>query len=1641
MVYKLEDFIDIPLLQDLQEKLNVIYSFPSAIIDNNGKILTSVAWQGICTEFHRTNPDCEKECIKSNQYILKHINEANPFVSYSCSNGMIDNAVPIIIDGNHLGNFFTGQFFLEEPDIDFFRMQAQKYGFDEEAYIEAVKKVPIWSKDKMNQYHDFVKSFIDIIVGLSHKQIQILEINQLIKESEKFNRTILQCTSDWIWEVDEESKYIYCSGKVEQILGYTSEEIIGKTPFDLMPDEEKEDIKEKYKKIYENNISIVDLENWNLHKDGHRVCLLTNGYPVFDGKGKIIGYRGADKDITERKHDEEKLNNLNRLYSILNTTNHSILKIKDKQQLYNEICNIAIDKGSFRMAWVGLLDETTHKVIPVASAGFTNDYLTDINIDLSVPHLSAGPTGLAFKTASHQIVTNIEANPDMIPWMEKAIKNQYFSSSSFPIIVFGKVIGAFSLYADKTYFFNEDEVNLLDLLTNDISKAIEFIEIEQRNQETLQRLKESEQKYRKIFENIQDVFYQIDLNGIIIDISPSISKFCEYSREDVLGTEVCSYYYDLDDKERFLNTIKQLGSVYDYELNFKSKSGRKIFSSISAQITYDLNGKLSHIEGILRDISERKQAQESIKSEKERLSVIIQGTKTATWEWNIQTGATVFNDRWAEIIGYTIEEISPYSIRTWEKITHPDDLKISAEKLAKHFSGELDYYDCEVRMQHKNGNWIWVLDRGIVNKRDENGKPLIMSGTHQDITEQKLAEKILKESEYKLKNIFNNLQDAFFQVDINGKFTLVSPSAVLMYAYNSENEMLGLPAENLYANPLDREELIRLLSTIGKLEDFICQAKRKDGSTFWASMNVQILYDENAQFLGTVGVVRDISERKRAEEEMLSSKQIIEGIMNSIPVRVFWKDKNLVYLGCNAAFAKDAGFSDPTDIIGKNDFQLSWSSHADDYRKDDQQVINTKIPKLNIEEELTNSKGDKIFLLTSKIPLLNAEGEVEGVLGTFNDISEKKQAEDEMQIRESCLSAIIENQPGLMWLKDLSGKFLIVNNKFSISAGIDNPALLIGKTDFDFWPNELAEKYISDDNKVIDSKEHYIIEEPILDSGVIKWFETFKAPIIDVEGKVIGTTGYSRDISERKQIEEKIHEKDIQFRKLSSNVPDLIYQFTRRIDGTYCVPIASEGIKNIFGCSPEDVIDDFTPIAKVIYPEDAERVINDIEYSAAHLTYFSCEFRVQIPGKPIQWIYSRSSPEKLPDGSITWYGFNVDITERKQIEMELFKAKEKAEESDRLKMAFLKNISHEIRTPFNGLLGFLSIIQENDVKPSERDRYIQIINKNAERLLSTINDIVEIAKIDAGQANIRISDFNLNSFIDDLFYRYDKEFENTNVAFLLNNTLFDKQFIIQTDRSVLNTVLCNLINNALKFTKQGTVELGCRLASEDDHLNSNETTEIEFYVKDTGIGISEDKQNLIFNRFTQADISDTRAYEGSGLGLSIAKAYVELLGGQIWLESKPVKGSTFYFTLPCRTYNLNEKVDEITISNELISFKKLKILIVEDDEISMKLMSQMLKKYSKSVLKAGSGIEAIEIARNTPDIDLILMDIKMPDMNGYIASKHIRKFNKNVIIIAQTAYVYSNDREKATEAGCNDYIKKPIRLEQLKKILNNHFQD
>jgi len=389
---------------------------------------------------------------------------------------------------------------------------------------------------------------------------------------------------------------------------------------------------------------------------------------------------------------------------------------------------------------------------------------------------------------------------------------------------------------------------------------------------------------------------------------------------------------------------------------------------------------------------------------------------------------------------------------------------------------------------------------------------------------------------------------------------------------------------------------------------------------------------------------------------------------------------------------------------------------------------------------------------------------------------------------------------------------------------------------------------------------------------------------------------------------------------------------------------------------------------------------------------------------------------------------------RDEAEKKLQKEKERAEESDHLKSAFLANMSHEIRTPMNAILGFTELLTmpDSEVAPEEKENFIKLINNSGNNLLQLIDDIIDISKIEAGQLKINKKKCNINSSLTDLkqsFLEIRKQKDKENIDIRINENVTEQNITIKTDPLRLNQVFINLIDNALKFTEDGFIEFGYEFKNKKELL---------FYVKDTGLGMDQDKKDLVFNRFIKIEDDDVRLYRGAGLGLAISKSIVELLGGKIWVESVPEVGSTFYFTLPFEQIENSENTKKIINLDESYNWQEKTILVAEDEPANFIYIEEVLKTTKAKILKAVNGKEAVDIILQNNNVDIIIMDIKMPVMDGYEATRRIKKIKQEIPIISQSAYAMPGDIDKGLESGMNDYLIKPVKPKKLLSILNKH---
>lgn len=503
-----------------------------------------------------------------------------------------------------------------------------------------------------------------------------------------------------------------------------------------------------------------------------------------------------------------------------------------------------------------------------------------------------------------------------------------------------------------------------------------------------------------------------------------------------------------------------------------------------------------------------------------------------------------------------------------------------------------------------------------------------------------------------------------------------------------------------------------------------------------------------------------------------------------------------------------------------------------------------------------------------------------------------------------------------------------------------------------------------------------------------------------------------------------LQESENRFKQVAENAKEWIWEVDKNGLFAYSSPV----VKSIIGYSEDEIVG-----KKYFYdfyvPEEREKLktavfkvmsegglLNNLENQNVH------------KDGHVLMLTTSGSPIYDNDGNIVGYcGVDTDITERAKMMSELLLAKEKAEESDKLKTAFINNISHEIRTPLNGIVGFGQFLAEEDLSAEQRSHYFKLIQKSSNRLVNTVSDYIDMARIVSGTMEVNYKEFDLLQFMNEISQKTCSLCEEKNIDFKVFTPMALDKLILNSDAEIIDKVFYIMLENALKFTNHGCISCGFNV------MNGF----INFYVKDTGKGIAKDKLERIFVMFSQEDTSNTRGYEGSGLGLTIASGLVKLLGGTINVVSEKGVGSTFSFTVPYKSSNVNSNISSVANGSNTNNLKPL-ILIVEDDDLNFLYIEAVIKMINCDYLHARNGVEAVEICKQNDQITLVLMDIKMPVMNGVEATQIIHLFRPELPIIATTAYAQTGDEYRFISAGCNGYITKPIKRDKLLELIEKH---
>ncbi|WP_347840058.1 PAS domain S-box protein [uncultured Draconibacterium sp.] len=805
----------------------------------------------------------------------------------------------------------------------------------------------------------------------------------------------------------------------------------------------------------------------------------------------------------------------------------------------------------------------------------------------------------------------------------------------------------------------------------------------------------------------------------------------------------------------------------------------------------------------------------------------------------------------------------------------------------------------------------------------------------------------------------------------------------------------------------------------------------KNGSTVWVRCRGIAIRDKNGKATRMLGAHQNITALKNTEEKLREEEQQLrknEELYHFITentsdvIRYQTLAGEFSYISPNIkeltgyTFKEYLNFGPLENVVPEDHQILKQAVHDFRNGKD----------ALTVEYRIYHKNGNQIWVQSRIKAIRDEHGKAHSLLSTSNDITAQKQLQIQLAESEARFRSIVENSTPIIFSIDRSGKFILSEGKSLSALGL-KPGQVVGMSAFELYKD--FPEIVHGIKEALAGKTH----RETINVGDV-YFDIFYSPNKDAAGNIASISGMAIDITERKAFQEALLKSEENYKALSENAKHIILRHKLSGEITY----ANKYAVNYLGIPNEKLIG--TDIKQLIggkVREEQIKQINLFKEGKYDKNYsHQNEVTLDLPSGEKRFLDVIANPISTADEEDSILISAYDITERKQAEIELIRAKEKAEESDRLKSAFLANMSHEIRTPMNGILGFANLLQEPGLSGSTQKKYIELIEKSGKRMLNIINDIIDISKIEAGLMDFNSVETNINEQIEYIYTFFKPEAEAKGLTLSFSCPLPAQDARIRTDREKVYAILSNLVKNAIKYTQSGSIALGYSLK------NTNWANQLEFYVKDTGIGIPKDRQEMIFDRFIQADIEDKMAQQGAGLGLAITKAYVEKLGGQIKVESEQGKGSCFYFTLPyCAEQEVKHPANENIAAETGKTIPKLKILIAEDDEISELLLKETIKMYGREILKVKTGTDAVMACRNNADLDLILMDIRMPEMDGYQAVKEIRSFNKEVIIIAQTAYGLSGEKEKAIKTGCNDYIAKPIAASQLQALLQKYFAE
>jgi PAS domain S-box-containing protein len=1180
-----------------------------------------------------------------------------------------------------------------------------------------------------------------------------------------------------------------------------------------------------------------------------------------------------------------------------------------------------------------------------------------------------------------------------------------------------------------------------------------------------------EQHYSYLTRYANDIIILMNEKGEIIQVNERGLEKYGYTIEEVKGANV-----------KMLRARSTHSTLPD---NIKQvlEKGHTILESIhitkdSVEFPVEISARSIKIEdrtfiqSIVRDITNRKKYEKAILERENNLNITLESIGDAVIATDNEGKITRLNKVAEELTGWKSSDAVTQPIHRVMVIRNamdgkPIDNLFNRVMQENQVIGLSDH----VELVSKSGKVLQIAD-SAAPIHDHNGKLVGSVIVFRDVSEKYRQEQILRESEEKFRLLAESSPIAIM-IYQGEKWVYCNKGAQIITGYDPEDILKWNFWD--FVHP-DDQELIR---ERGKARQagldvpsrYQFRIIAKDGTVRWVDLSgVMIMY--NGTPAGMVSVL-DITEQKEAMLRIAESESRLGSIFKAAPVGI-GLTVNRTIIEVNDRISQMTGYSHH-ELIGQSAQLLYASEKEYDFvgKHKYAQIERTGIGE--IETQWKNKNGTPIDVQIRSVQL-DASDESKGYMFTALDITERKRSEESVRESQRTLSTLMSNLQGIVYRSrnDKNWTMLFLSDGFKQITGFDPENFLEGGN------RSYAELIHPDDRatawemvqKAITGHESYEYEYRIMTiAGDYKWVWEKGRGIFDDNGELLFLEGFISDLSWRKRNEE---------------VQKVVFNIANAVNVTGTLVELSSLIRN--------------ELSKIIDTQNFFIALYNKELNTISLPFMADqkdEFQVFPAGKTLTgFVIENSKPILVQEEEIwemaskglielhgtvskTWLGVplkykddvigalviqdyekpdaysKIDLEimkfvsnqvalsiEKKRAEDELRSAKEKAVESDKLKTAFLANMSHEIRTPMNAIIGFSDLLADPGIPEAEKRNFTHIIQNNGNVLLNLIDDIIDMAKLEAGQLRIDKRIVNINNVLDELynyFIELRNKMEKSHVEIRFPQYRC-KNFELMIDALRFRQIISNLLNNSLKFTESGFIELGYSFELPASAPEGAPEPAVTFYVKDTGVGIPEDKLLMVFDRFRQVYDSHSRIFGGTGLGLTISRNLTEMLGGKIWVESKPGHGTTFYVGLPSEDKKFITDPEQYTYEDQTVNYNGngLHVLIAEDEASSAYFLETIVAKTGARVSVVTNGFDAVEKCKNDKSIDLIFMDIRMPLMDGYEATKQIKTFRPDLPIIAQTAFAMAEEVQRSLLNGCNGHITKPLRSAEIVSVLKKH---